>query len=71
MGIIALGFEATRGQIDTLFDELDADGSGSIEYKELQHAVRGVDPSTKVHGQKGNILRKHSSSAKLLEQEEF
>ena len=35
-----LGFDAPREVFDELFDELDRDGNGTIEYKELHAALR-------------------------------
>ena len=48
--IATLGFEATTEACDTLFEMLDKDDSGSIEYKELLDGlkkVKGKKPKTK------------------------
>ena len=38
--ITELGLTASRSQMDALFDSLDADGSGSIDFKELNKGLR-------------------------------
>ena len=49
--IVALGFEATKEQTFALFDELDVDSNGSIEYKELHAALKGNNVRRAGHGQ--------------------
>ena len=46
--ILALGFDATREQINAVFDLLDRDGSGEMDYKELHIAIKGVPPKVVV-----------------------
>ena len=36
----------SRAEIDSLFDECDLDGSGTVEYKELQRLVRRRAPTS-------------------------
>ena len=49
MAISGLGYTAPRADIDAVFDELDKDKGGSIDYNELNKALRcagemGLDP---------------------------
>ena len=44
----ALGIEAPDAAVDALFDSFDPDGGGSIEYNELNKALKrkvALDPS--------------------------
>ena len=38
-----LGFEATKKEIDDLFDSWDPDGGGTLDFKELQRALMRGD----------------------------
>ena len=40
--IVSLGYSGARREIDELFDVLDADGNGTVDYREL---VLVIDPS--------------------------
>jgi len=40
--MITLGFSGARHEVDCLFDVLDADASGAIQYKTLHKAIRSV-----------------------------
>ena len=42
----ALGFCCARADMDKVFDQLDDDGSGTIEYKELNTILRGKGVSS-------------------------
>ena len=64
--IQALGYEATVAQINAVFDQLDKDGSGSIDYRELKVAVSGTAKKT-TNGQKGSIVRRDLSAKELLQ----
>ena len=37
--IATLGLDASKEELDALFDRLDLDGSGTIEYSELKKAL--------------------------------
>ena len=45
--IIALGFVAGRDDIAKVFDGLDEDGSGQIEYKELQQILKAPEKAVR------------------------
>ena len=38
--VAALGYDASREDLDVLFNELDADGNGTLEYDEFKSAIR-------------------------------
>ena len=38
--IRAMGFDAPREEVDAIFDEVDADGSGKVSYRELHKLLR-------------------------------
>ena len=38
--VAALGYEAPRAEVDALYDAFDKDGSGEIEFKELNKELR-------------------------------
>lgn len=46
--VMSLDIEASRQQIDALFDRLDRDGGGSLDFKELHTALEGRRASTMV-----------------------
>lgn len=40
--VLKLGVEATREELDGLFDELDEDGGGTLDVEEVKHALKGL-----------------------------
>ena len=49
-GIAALGYEAPRKEVDALFDSIDKDGSGWIEFDEFKKALSGFKKRRKRQG---------------------
>lgn len=39
-GIRRAGFDAKKADLDAIFDDMDTDGSGELEYIELQHKLQ-------------------------------
>ena len=68
--MMALGFQASKTQMDTVFDQLDRDASGAIDYKELHAAIMstssGPAKGSGVGATRG-IARRDASAAKLLD----
>ena len=54
-----LGFDVPKTEIDALFDAFDPDGSGAMEFKELQkmlrHAAPAADPKAVVSARRASV----------------
>ena len=48
-GLASLEMSVDPADIDALFAHFDPDGSGALDYKELQAALRSHAPSSKVY----------------------
>lgn len=47
--IWALGYDVSRADSDALFDSLDADGGGTISYRELRNVLQGAQEREQAH----------------------
>ena len=65
--VAALGYEAPRSEVDALFDSIDVDKGGMIEFEEFKKALskKGVDAAKKAHDAKRQ--EKAKSDAMALE----
>ena len=59
----ALGYSAPKPEIDAVFDSLDADGGGTITYKELRKTLK-LGRSEQVKAKKSLVRRQSSSAGK-------
>ena len=54
-----LGFDVPKTEIDALFDAFDPDGSGAMEFKELQkmlrHTAPAADPKAVVSARRASV----------------
>ena len=50
-----LGFEATKKDINELFDSWDKDGGGSLDFRELQKILKAPPPKEKVQKATGKL----------------
>ena len=58
----ALGLEVPERDIDSLFDEWDKDGGGSLDFKELQKILRAPPPAK---AELGKVSSAISAASKL------
>ena len=63
-----LGFSVSRAELQELFSAFDPDGSGSIEYRELNTLLRkrAAPPTRRAPPQRGEFDRPHSASAPFM-----
>ena len=60
------GFDASKKDIDALFDSWDPDGGGSIDFKELQRALRGDAATATAVKAAGGKLKTMNGVAKAM-----
>ena len=63
-GLADLGIRASRSELTEIFNEIDADGTGSIDQRELQIAVHRAQRERAAVSSKSVVVGNISSRAK-------
>ena len=71
LAVAALGYDAPKKEVDMLFDSLDGDGSGFIEFPEFKRMLseKAVDLAAQAAGRVAPSARKKAEAAARAEEE--